>query len=71
MWKDGPGKGRRSMLRGSEKYMPLPLNASRIGMGLVLWTMENPQRFLSRGKEVRQLWKEQVKAKHDQDLANN
>lgn len=27
MWKDGPSQGRRSMLRGSEKYMPLPLNA--------------------------------------------
>jgi len=40
-------------------------------MGLVLWTMESPQRFLSRGKEVRQLWKELVKAKHHQDLANN
>lgn len=35
---------------------------SQIGMGLILWTMENPQRFLSTGKEVRQLWKEEVKA---------
>lgn len=52
------------MLRGSEKCMPLLLNASRIDMSLVLWMTENLQRFLSRGKEVRQLWKEQAKAKH-------
>ena len=31
-------------------------------MGLVLWTMENLQRFLNIRKEVRQIWKEQVKA---------
>lgn len=59
------------MLRRTEKYMPLPLNASWVGMGLVLWTMENPQRFLNRGEVVRQSRKEQVKAKHRQDSVNN
>lgn len=58
------------MLRGGKKCTPLPLNASWIGMSLILWTMENPQRFL-RGKEVRQLWKDQAKGKHGQALVNN
>lgn len=79
MWEDWPD-WRRSILRGSEKYSWISeeepdfgenLNASQIGLCLILCRVENFQRFLSRGKKLRQLQNEQVKGKHHQNLVHN